>query len=141
MYAVVCILSVYCCIHLKCILLYTCIVFSIFSHFSFPHLTFSIFIVVFIIILTQASSCFFRHRLSAEDAKPESNNRWKSELGHVCMWVCGYVWYLELSRKPRHVAQQTRYQNVGLRNGHCLGTVSSGCDFQPARGARNCQNK
>ena len=32
----------------------------------------------------------------------------------------------ELSREPRHVAQQTRYQNVGLRNGHCLGTISSG---------------
>ena len=46
------------------------------------------------------------------------------------MWVGGYVgmyvWYLELSREPRHVAQQTRYQNVGLRNGHCLGTISSG---------------
>ena len=25
----------------------------------------------------------FRRRLSAEGAKPESNNRWKSELGHV----------------------------------------------------------
>ena len=41
--------------------------------------------------------------------------------------VCGWVWYLELSRVPRHVAQQTRYQNVGLRSGHCLGTISSGC--------------
>ena len=30
----------------------------------------------------------FRRRLSAEGAKPESNNRWKSELGHVCGWVC-----------------------------------------------------
>ena len=79
----------------------------------------------------------FRRRLSAEGAKPESNNRWKSELGHVCM----YVWYLELSREPRHVTQQMMYQNVGLRNGHCLGTVSSGCDFQRARGARKCQNK
>ena len=50
---------------------------------------------------------------------------------YVCMggWVCEYVWYLELSREPRHVAQQTRYQNVGLRNGYCLGTISSGCDF------------
>ena len=46
-----------------------------------------------------------------------------------CMYVCIYVWYLELSREPRHVAQQTRYQNVGLGNGHCLGTISSGCDF------------
>ena len=57
------------------------------------------------------------------------------------MYVGMYVWYLELSRELRHVAQQTRYQNVGLRNGHCIGTISSGCDFQPARGARNCQNK
>ena len=32
-----------------------------------------------------------------------------------CMYVGMYVWYLELSREPRHVAQQTRYQNVGLR--------------------------
>ena len=62
----------------------------------------------------------FRRRLSAEGAKPESNNRWKSELGHVCMYVGGWVWYLELSREPRHVAQQTRYQNVGLGNRHCL---------------------
>ena len=46
-----------------------------------------------------------------------------------CMYVCMYVWYLELSREPRHVAQQMRYQNVGLRNRHCLGTVLSGCDF------------
>ena len=48
---------------------------------------------------------------------------------YVCMYVCMYVWYLELSREPRHVAQQARYQNVGLRNGHCLGTISSGCNF------------
>ena len=49
--------------------------------------------------------------------------------GWVCMYICMYVWYLELSREPRYVAQQGRYQNVGLRNGHCLGTISSGCDF------------
>ena len=48
---------------------------------------------------------------------------------YVCMYVCMWVWYLELSREPRHVAQQTRYQNVGLGNGHCLGTISPGCDF------------
>ena len=71
----------------------------------------------------------FRRRLSAEGAKPESNNRWKSDLGHVGGWVGMYVWYLELFRKPRHVAQQMWYQNVGLRNGHCLGTISAGCDF------------
>ena len=45
----------------------------------------------------------------------------------ICMWLD--IWYLELSREPRHVAQQTRCQNVGLRNGHCLGTISSGCVF------------
>ena len=33
----------------------------------------------------------FRRRLSAEGAKPESNNRWKSDLGHVCMYVCMWV--------------------------------------------------
>ena len=26
-----------------------------------------------------------------------------------CMYVHMYVWYLELSREPRHVAQQMRY--------------------------------
>ena len=35
-------------------------------------------------------SVLFRQRLSAEGAKPESNNRWKSDLGHVCMYVCMY---------------------------------------------------
>ena len=64
--------------------------------------------------------------LSAEGAKPESNNRWKSDLGHVLVgrrfvdgWVSGYVWYLELYREPKHVAQEMRYQNVDLSNGHC----------------------
>ena len=34
----------------------------------------------------------FRRRLIAEGAKPESNNRWKSELGYVlCMYVLGWV--------------------------------------------------
>ena len=28
----------------------------------------------------------FRRRLSAEGAKPESNNRWKTGSGHVCMF-------------------------------------------------------
>ena len=63
--------------------------------------------------------------LSAEGAKPESNNRRKSYLGHVGRrfvggWVSGYVWYLELSREPKHAAQRMRYQNVDLSNGHCL---------------------
>ena len=38
-------------------------------------------------------------------------------------WVSGYVWYMELSREPKHVAKQMRYQNVDLSNGHCLGTI------------------
>ena len=39
-------------------------------------------------------------------------------------WVSGYVWYfVELSREPKHVAQQMRYQNVDLSNGYCLGTI------------------
>ena len=35
--------------------------------------------------------CSFRRRLSAGGAKPESNNRWKSELGHVGGYVCMYL--------------------------------------------------
>ena len=37
--------------------------------------------------------------------------------------VSGCVRYLELSREPKHVAQQMRYQNVDLSSGHCLGTI------------------
>ena len=34
-----------------------------------------------------------RRRLTAEGAKPESNNRWKSDLGHVPMYVGMYgIW-------------------------------------------------
>ena len=33
----------------------------------------------------------FRWRLRAEGAKPGSNNRWKSYLGHVGRYVCMYV--------------------------------------------------
>ena len=39
---------------------------------------------------------------------------------HVGIWVTEY---LEVSREPRHVAEQMRYQNVGVNNGHCLGTI------------------
>ena len=37
--------------------------------------------------------------------------------------VSEYVRYLELSREPKHVAQQMRYQSVDLSNGYCLGTI------------------
>ena len=40
-----------------------------------------------------------------------------------CGWVSGYVWYLELSRETKHVAQQMRYQNVDLSNGYCSSTM------------------
>ena len=72
--------------------------------------------------------------LSAEGAKPESNYRRKSDLGHVgrrFVGVSGYVWHLELSREPKHAAREVpkctkmymRYQNVYLSNGHCLDTI------------------
>ena len=73
--------------------------------------------------------------LSAEGAKAESNNRRKSDLGHlgrrfVGGWVSGYVWYLELSREPKHAAQQMRYQNVDLSNG-CSATNRCGIVVPP----------
>ena len=67
----------------------------------------------------QACHHEFRRMLSAEDAKPQSNNRTKSDLGHVGRrfvgaWVSGYVWYFEVSREPKHAAQQMRHQQVGI---------------------------
>ena len=37
--------------------------------------------------VNQTHSELFRRRLSAKGAKPDSNNRWKSDLSHVCMYV------------------------------------------------------
>ena len=76
----------------------------------------------------QACHHEFRWMLSAKGARLESNNQWKSDLIHVGRrfvggWGSGYVWYLELSCEPKHIAQQMRYQNVDLSNGHCLGTI------------------
>ena len=39
------------------------------------------------------------------------------------MHVCGYVWYLELSREPMHVERQMRHQIIGLGDRHCLETI------------------
>ena len=47
----------------------------------------------------------FRRRLSAEGAKPESNNRWKTGSGHVVMWICGYV--LWIVQRMSHFAPGT----------------------------------
>ena len=70
---------------------------------------------------------FFRRRLSAAGAKPESNNRCPMKIGAgscmcVCMYVCMCVWFLTISCEPRHLAQQKRYQMIGLNLGHCLGS-------------------
>ena len=34
----------------------------------------------------------FRRRLRAEGAKPKSNKRWKTGLGHVCIFVCFFTY-------------------------------------------------
>ena len=48
-------------------------------------------LVVFFVNATRVASAFFRRRLRAEGAKPKSNKRWKTGLGHVCMYVCMYI--------------------------------------------------
>ena len=46
-----------------------------------------------IAVLGRQRPPWFRRRLSAGGAKPESNNRWKSDLGHVGGWVGMYgIW-------------------------------------------------
>ena len=45
----------------------------------------------FIVEDLRFSSELFRRRLRAEGAKPKSNKRWKTGLGHVCMYVCMYI--------------------------------------------------
>ena len=35
--------------------------------------------------------CYFRRRLRAEGAKPQSNNLWKSDLGRICIYIGMYV--------------------------------------------------
>ena len=58
------------------------------------------------------------------EAGVEQSMKIQSRSGRfVGGWLSGYVWYLELCREPKHVAQQMRYQNVDLSNGHCLGTI------------------
>ena len=42
---------------------------------------------------------------------------------HLCGYVSMYVWHLELTREPSHVAQQMTYRNVGLQKGHWLGAI------------------
>ena len=44
---------------------------------------------------------------------------------YVCMYVCVHVCYLEISREPKHLAQQMRHQIVGLSDVHCLGIIKT----------------
>ena len=72
----------------------------------------------------------FRRRLSAEVAKPESNKRWNSGSGHVCLYVCfsrvshdtleGYLTHLE-NPKWCHVVAPWIVR--------CIGKILSGCGF------------
>ena len=51
------------------------------------------------ILLLFFCTYLIRRRLSAEGAKPESNKRWKTGSGHVCMYVCMYVgFFKDISR-------------------------------------------
>ena len=61
---------------------------------SLVHRPQGVILVTYILVhQNNANTNLFRRRLSAEGAKPESNNRWKSELGHVCGYVGGYgIW-------------------------------------------------
>ena len=57
----------------------------------------------FLLVQTEAE------RRRRESQTIDGNPTW---VMYVCGWV--YVWYLELSREPKHAAQQMRYQNVYL---------------------------
>ena len=67
----------------------------------------------------------FRRRLSAKGAKPESKNRCKSDLGHVGIWVAGYgmVFGIISPTTARSATNDVPKCNVGISNGHCLGTI------------------
>ena len=66
-----------------------------------------------------------RRREAGVEQSKKIRSRSCSHVGRrfVGGWVSRYVWYLKLSREPKHAAQQMRYQNVDLSNGHCLGTI------------------
>ena len=54
----------------------------------------------------------FRRRLSAEGAKPKSNNRWKMGSAHVCIYVCMYVWFLQISGDLKHRTSPKWYHTI-----------------------------
>ena len=62
-------------------------------------------------------------RRRREAGVEQSMKIWSQSCRFVGGWLSGYAWYLELSREPKHVAQQLRYQNVDLSNWHCLGII------------------
>ena len=59
---------------------------------------------------------FFRRRLRAEGAKPKSNKRWKTGLGHVCMYVCMYVCifvcFSHISHNLQRILSSNQYRSL-----------------------------
>ena len=74
----------------------------------------------------------FRRRLSAEGAKPESNDRWKMGSGNVCMYVClycmvfAYIWWFKVPTESKVVSYYSHVNSILLR--HVFSAV-----FTPAR--------
>ena len=65
--------------------------------------------------IEEMSLKLFRRRLSAEGAKPESNNRWKMGSGHVCiLYVCLYV-FMYVFRKYLAISSTERVQSGTIR--------------------------
>ena len=63
-----------------------------------------------------ADCSFFRRRLRAEGAKPKSNKRWKTGLGHVCMYVCMYVCifvcFSHISHNLQRILSSNQYRSL-----------------------------
>ena len=80
----------------------------------------------------------FRRRLRAEGAKPKSNKRWKTGLGHVCMYVCMYVCifvcFSHISHNLQRILSSNQYRSLAHWMLHCLGMNLVGCGTQRARG-------
>ena len=46
-----------------------------------------------------------------------------SDLGHVGIWVAGYGMVFGIISPTTARSATMMYQNVGISNGHCLGTI------------------
>ena len=63
----------------------------------------------------QACHHEYTRMLSAEGAKPDSNNRWKPDLGHVGRrfvggWVSGYVLVMSIGNQKFGIPRKYQYQ-------------------------------